>query len=109
MSGSNGSLRISEDVVITVAQAAISEIKGVECPSCRGGFISGLFFRERPVTVKKTGDVIEINAEVIVKRGINAVLAAEKIQEAVKADIQSMTGITVSKVNVLISGISLDS
>jgi len=109
MSGSNGSLRIAEDVVITVAEAAISEIKGVECPAGRGGFISSLFFKEHPVTVKKTGDVIEINAEVIVKRGVNAVLAAEKIQEAVKADIQSMTGITVSKVNVLISGISLDS
>ncbi len=108
MSGAKGSLRISEDVIKTIAEAAIGEIKGVECVRSSGGFIRDLLFREEPVTVKKTGDVIEINAEITVKRGCSAVKAAEKIQEAVKADVQSMTGIAVSKVNVLISGLSAE-
>ncbi len=103
-----GLLRISEDVVVTIATAAINEIKGVECIRPSDGFIRNLFFRSEPVNVRIAGDVVEINADVVVKQGYNAVTIAERIQESVKSDIQSMTGIAVSKVNVLISGVSCE-
>lgn len=103
-----GLLRISEDVVITIATAAINETKGVECIKPSGGFVKNLFIKKEPVNVRIIGDVVEINADVVVKQGYNAVTIAERIQESVKSDIQSMTGITVSKVNVIISGVSCE-
>lgn len=103
-----GFVRISEDVVITVATAAINDVKGVEEIKPSEGFLKNLFVKEEPVKVRITGDVIEIDAEVILKQGYNAVLTGEKIQNAVKSEIQAMTGITVSKVNVVVTGVSFD-
>ena len=49
-----------------------------------------------------------MNAKIVVKHGYNVISVCEKIQEAVKSDIQAMTGITVSKVNVVVSGVSFE-
>ena len=103
-----GFVRISEDVVVTVATAAINDVKGVEEIKPSEGFIKNLFVKEEPVKVRIIGDVIEIDAEVVLKQGYNAVLTGEKIQNAVKSEIQAMTGITVSKVNVVVTGVSFD-
>ncbi len=103
-----GSLRISEDVVITIAAAAINEIKGVEGLNIPGGIIPEFFSKKKPITVKIVGDVVHINADIILRHGCNAVAVSEKVQEAVKADVQAMTGITVSRVNVVVSGVSFD-
>lgn len=98
-------LRISEDVIISIATAAINEINDVERIRPRCCAVKNFFINDRPVNVKVTGDAVEINADVYVKYGCNAALVAEKIQKSVKSDIQAMTGIAVSKVNVTISGI----
>lgn len=103
-----GFVRISEDVVVTIATAAINDVKGVEEIKPSDNFIKNFFVKEEPVKVRIIGDVIEIDAEVVLKQGYNAVLTGEKIQNAVKSEIQAMTGITVSKVNVVVSGVSFD-
>ncbi|MBP1565004.1 MAG: Asp23/Gls24 family envelope stress response protein [Oscillospiraceae bacterium] len=103
-----GFLRISEDVITTITSAAISEIKGVEGLNSRGGLISGLFSSKKPISVKVAGDVVHINADIILKHGYNAVSVCEKIQEAVKSDVQAMTGIAVSRVNLMVSGVSFE-
>jgi len=103
-----GSLRISEEVVVTIATAAINEIKGVEGIKPNGGVIKKFFVKKESVNVKIIGDVIEVNAKIVVKHGYNVISVCEKIQEAVKSDIQAMTGITVSKVNVIVSGVSFE-
>lgn len=104
----SGAVRISENVIVSIASNAVNEIRGVEKIRSDYGFVRRFIDQNKPVTVKVNGDIVEINADVILKNGVNAVKAAEKIQDAVKAEVQSMTGITVSRVNVNISGISFE-
>lgn len=107
-SENTGSMRISEDVIISIAESAVNNIKGVEKIRSGYGFLRKLFVNDRPVNVRVSGDVTEISIDVVLKYGCNAAKTSEKIQEAVKNEIQAMTGITVSRVNVTISGISFD-
>jgi len=104
----SGSVRISEDVIVSVASNAINEIKGVEKIRSDFGFFRNIFMKNKAVRVKTVGDVVEIYADVVLKHGVRAVSACEKIQNAVKSEVQSMTGITVSRVNINISGISFE-
>lgn len=109
MSAENkGTVRISEDVVTSLAAAAVTDIKGVEKIRPKYSSIRRFLKNDKPLEVRVTSDVIEINTDVILKYGYNAVSVCEKIQESVKSEIQAVTGITVSKVNVTVSGIIFD-
>lgn len=109
MSGTGtGTMRVSEDVIVSIAESAINEIRGVEKIRSDYGIIRSFFINKRPVSVRVTGDVVEISADVVLKHGYSATAAGEKIQEAVKSEVQAVTGIPVSKVNVNISGISFE-
>lgn len=103
-----GLLRISEDVVIKIAASAVNEIKGVEAIKSDRGIIKKIFTRDDPIRIKIFGDVIELSVDVVVKYGCNVISVCEKIQEAVKSSVQETTGITVSKVNITVSGISFE-
>ena len=105
---STGAVRISEDVIISIAANAVNEVKGVEKIRSDYGFIRSFFVKKRPITVKADGDVVEISTDVVLKHGVSAASTCEKIQNAVKSEVQSATGITVSRVNVNVSGISFE-
>ncbi len=51
---------------------------------------------------------MEVSAEINVSDSCKVKSTAEKIQRRVKDDIQSMTGIAVTKVNVFVKGIVLE-
>lgn len=122
----SGTLRISEEVILTIAKLAISDIKGVEeivpvndfgvknkslqkLVSRDWGIARKLFGKKNNlIKVKLMGDVVEITLAVIIKQGHKVAMVAESIQNSVKSSVQSMTGITVSRVNVIISGISIN-
>lgn len=97
-------LRISEDVIITVAKLAAVDVKGVAGLCGEVNKLSKLR-NNGPVTVSMIEDVIAIDIKIKVRNGINAVVAAQEVQTAVKENVQSMTGITVARVNVIISGV----
>lgn len=105
-----GSLRVSEDVVAAITRIAAQEIDGVESLSPVGITLRKMFIRPNSgaVSVRLAGDVVEITLGIIAKHGYRITAVAESVQEAVKEDVQSMTGITVSKVNVIITGIAFD-
>ncbi len=57
MSGEKkGAVHIAEDVIISIASAAVNEVRGVE--KIRSDY--GFFQKKNPVRVRVTGDVIEI-------------------------------------------------
>lgn len=86
-----GTLKVSEDVISKIAATSASETKGAVCG-------------ENNVSVRYSGGAAEINLELFLREGVRAVSCAEAVQEAVKNSVQNMTGITVSRVNVKISG-----
>ena len=107
-----GSLKISEDVIATIAGIATSEIKGVAGLSPRPGSgnsrILGLLNKKN---MNKSIHLEMKDGEALIDIYLNLYLGtkipdtAAEIQTRVKDAVQTMTGIAVSKVNVHISGV----
>lgn len=106
------SVKVSEGVIAEITEIAVKSVDGV-CGLARGRFgFAQLFTRSgRPsaVSVSVNGDAVEVSAEINVSVSCRVKNAAEKIQQRVKDDIQNMTGIAVTKVNVLVKGAVFDS
>ncbi len=97
-----GALMVSEDVIITITKQAALDVKGVACLKSDKGL---LLTKSSAISVTQMGDVISIRVIIIVKDGEKAAIVAQNVQNAVKENIQTMTGITVAKVNVVVDGI----
>lgn len=104
-----GSLKISEDVLATIAGNAAGEIKGVAGLSLRPNSDKPGFFHKKNIGKAirldmKDGDA-SIDIFVNIFNGVKIPDISEQLQARVKETVQNMTGITVSKVNVHISGL----
>lgn len=105
----DGSLKIADDVLISMTKHAIKEVKGVYSLANISRKLSGIFFnrkKQTPVLINFNGDVITIDVGVNLKYGHKVIKVAEEIQNKVKEAIQSMTKIAVSKVNVYVMGVT---
>lgn len=108
-----GSLKISEDVLATIAGMATSEIKGVAGLSSRPnsdikGFMSTKKGPGKAIRIEmKDGEAI-LDIYVNFYFGYKIPDVASEIQTRVKEAVQNMTGVTVSKVNVHITGVVID-
>lgn len=105
--------KISDEVIITMAGIAASTVKGVAI--VRTGVadgISSIFNRNsysKGIKVDVNEDtvvVVDIYISVEYGRKINE--TAREVQEAVKKEIENMTGMTVAAVNVNVSSIVLE-
>lgn len=104
----SGSLQISQEVIATIASVAAQEIEGVDCLAQHApGFRHNPFrkSRKKSVDVVLSDDFAEIDIGVALKYGakINEVCTA--VQTSVKDNVQTMTGMAVSKVNVFVARI----
>lgn len=103
-----GTLKVSEDVIATIARLATIEINGVDGLNNANASFKQVFLKPTEngaIKIRLTGDVVEISVNVTVKAGSKVVSVAEQIQNNIKSSVQSMTGVTVARVNVLIAGI----
>ncbi|MBE6859057.1 MAG: Asp23/Gls24 family envelope stress response protein [Ruminococcus sp.] len=100
------SLKISDDVIITMSKLAALDVKGVAGLDGEVGKISKIR-GNGPIKISMIGDVAAIDIRIIVKVGEKACDVAQEVQTAVKENVQNMTGVTVARVNVTVSGISL--
>lgn len=114
----NGSLKISQDVIAAIAKHAAEEIDGIESLTASRLPIKAIKdlgrnsinkISTKPVLVSISDDAAVIDVSVIVKAGCKIRIAAEMLQKAVKDAVQTMCGITVSKVNVHVEGICFES
>ena len=106
-----GNVKISDEVVATITNIAVSEIKGV---SGLGGTFTGdiaqmlgkkSFSKGIKVDIKENNVVLDLN--VIIEYGVKIPEVAWEIQEAVKKSVESMTGLDVEKVNIHVVGIDV--
>ena len=105
------SLKISEDVIATIAKLTTEDIEGVECVSLPQKSVKEYLSKPKvpsAIEVELFNDVAQITISVTVKQGHQLKPIYEKIQAKVKEAVQSMTGIAVSKVNVLVSNIKFN-
>lgn len=105
-----GSLQISTDVLAKIARLAALEVGGVaEVTTGNSQNVRSLLGRtglRKPVGVVLEDGVATVTVQLTVDYGQKIMPLCEKVQENVKQTIQNMTGITVSRVDVLVVGLA---
>lgn len=106
-----GDVNISNDVVSIVASLAASSVKGVSgmVSSISGGIaeLLGKKNMSKGVKVNVTDKDVTLDLSIIVEYGAKIPDVAWEIQEKVKSEVEAMTGLTVSAVNVSVEGVSV--
>jgi uncharacterized alkaline shock family protein YloU len=108
-----GVIKISEEVVATIAGLAAAEVAGIAGMS--GGIAGDLVEKLGRKSLSKgiKADVGEneasIDLNVIVDYGLNIHEVAVQLQNSVRNAVQNMTGLDVVNVNVHIQGLSFKS
>ena len=102
-----GNVKISDEVIITIAAVAVSEVKGVSCISGTLSEIAQKFGKKNFVKgIKVTnGDELTIDVNVVVDYGVRIPEVAWSVQDNVKKSVELMSGLTVGKVNVHVVGV----
>ena len=106
-----GNLNISTGVVEKIAKLAALEIDGVAEVSTGSSGVKGVFAKtnlQKPVVVTMNDGVAEIDICVVLKYGCKVPSVCKNVQETVKTNVQNMTEITVSKVNINVTGVQAD-
>ena len=106
-----GKVKISEDVIATVASVAAESVGGVVKVSTN--FKSQMsdilntknFARGVKVNIGEKETIVDVY--ITIEYGIKIVEVSEKVQEQVKEAIENMTDFDVVEVNVHISGIAV--
>lgn len=99
-----GVIRIADEVVSTVAGLAAVEVEGVA--SMSGGWGTDLVEKlgkrnmGKGIKVDATGEKTIIDIFIVIEFGYAIPKVAENVQKEVKVAVESMTGLTVSAVNV---------
>ncbi len=110
-SDAENNVKISDEVIVTIASVAVSEIEGISGTGT--GIVEGFARKlvKKPasggikVATTESGVVIDIN--VIMNYGVRIPEVAWNVQDAVKKEVEVMTGLTVAKVNVRVVGIEV--
>ncbi len=99
-----GVIRIADEVVSTVAGLAASDVEGVANMS--GGWGTDLVEKlgrknlGKGIKVESTGDQTSIDIFIVIEFGYAIPKVAENVQREVKQAVETMTGLTVTAVNV---------
>lgn len=103
------SIRISDDVVATIAAIAAGEIEGVGgmCGSFAGNMIERLGKKNsaKGVKVGIEGGNVSISMNILCTFGCKINDVCAEVQDAVKAAVEGMTGLNVVEVSIVVQGI----
>ncbi len=105
-----GMIRISDDVVATIAGLAALETPGVAAMS--GGISEGLAKRlsgrnaQKGVSVEVGQVEAAIDLRIVVQYGIPIQEVGRRLQENVREAVENMTGLNVVEVNVKVEGVA---
>ncbi len=112
MEDNQGDVVIADEVIGVIAGLAAIEIDGVA--SMAGNATKELISKlgkkllSKGVKVDVLEGVVSIAIAINIKYGHNVMKVSKKVQEKVKATVESMTGLTVADVNVRIAGVEMD-
>ncbi len=105
-----GGVKISDDVIATIASLAASEIEGVsKMTGSMAANLTEILGKKKfskGVKVQLEEDTVEIDVFLSIVYGSIIQEVAEKVQENVKKAIESMTEFKVMTVNVHVQGVT---
>ncbi len=104
-----GTVQIADDVVLTIAGLAATEVKGIRC-------LAGELYHDeitsselkaiqKCVRMEKRDGAISIRIAVVLDGQVSIPEATAKIKERVSSAVSEMTSLTVSDVDVNIVGV----
>jgi uncharacterized alkaline shock family protein YloU len=106
----DGTIRIADDVVATIAALAALETPGVA--SLSGGLSEGFTKRisgknaHKGVNVEVGTEEAAIDLKVVIQYGVKIDDACRQVQLNVKEAVETMTGLKVVEVNVRVEGVA---
>ena len=108
----NEGIKISNDVVSSIAGVAVSEVPGVfgMAGGLAGGIsevFSGKKNLSKGIKVEVGEKETKIDVNIIVEYGVRIPDIAFEIQNRVKKAVETMTGLKVSSVNINVQGINI--
>ena len=107
-----GEVKIAADVVAVIAALAATEVEGVS--SMVGNITNELISRfgmkntSKGVKVTMENVVVHVDMIIKIKYGYSIPKISEQVQSKDEQQIETMTGLNVSEVNVRIAGVSLN-
>ncbi|MBQ2839981.1 MAG: Asp23/Gls24 family envelope stress response protein [Oscillospiraceae bacterium] len=108
-SDENGSVVISEEVIASIAAIATMEIDGVAALGT--GNVTDFLAKKsssKGVKISLGEESAEIAVTITVKKGFVIPTVAKAVQNSIISSVESMTGISVSGVNVKVGGVSFE-
>ena len=110
--GAFGEVQIADEVIAIISGLAAVEVEGVAKMSgnVSNELISmlGMNNLSKGVKVEVTPESVAIDLALEIKYGYSIPKVSEQVQERVKNAIESMTGLTVERVDVRIVGVAVD-
>ncbi|MDB5085552.1 MAG: Asp23/Gls24 family envelope stress response protein [Bacilli bacterium] len=106
-----GKLTISEDVIATVAGTAAMDCYGLVGMASRKQVkdtVTELLGRENPgrgVEVHMENEQVVVDLFIIVSYGVRISEVAQNVMDKVRYTFDSMLGLTVDKVNIIVQGV----
>lgn len=106
-----GEVRIADSVVANIAILAAKETEGVydTVGNAANEIMTkvGVRSASKGVRIEIVDGVVTVDLALIMQYGYNIPTTCKKVNEKVKNSIENMTGLTVSDVNIRISGINV--
>ena len=104
-----GNLHISEEVISSIVAEAVNEVEGLEGFATKlGSDIVDMLGKKnwgKGLRLSLEDDEVYVEVDVNVAYGQSVLEVAKNAQETIKANVESMTGLTVSGVSVNVCGI----
>ena len=107
-----GELSISDEVLVVIAALATTEVEGVA--ALAGNITNAVAARlvagkhSKGVKIHINNRVITADVSINIKDGYAIPDVSAQVQDRVKQAIETMTGLSVDKVNVRITGVSVE-
>ncbi len=106
-----GNIHISEDVLAVIAGAAALEVEGVSALASGSRDISELLGKKnltRGIHVQVEDEQVQVELAIMVKYGYTILDVARAVQDAVTTNIESMSSLKVSGVNINVGGVAFE-
>ena len=106
----NGQITYANEVISTIVSVATTEVEGISSITGSGS-ITGIIGRGRAprgVKVEMNGDKVSVDISVSVDYGIPIQKVGRNCQENVRKSIETMTGLTVERVDLHVVSVSFE-
>lgn len=106
-----GNIHISEEVLAVISAAAALEVDGVSSLASGSRDLTELLGKKnltRGIRIQMNEDCVQVEMVIMVKYGHTIVDVARAVQDAVSANIESMSGLKVECVNITVGGVTFE-